>query len=502
MCKPDAPDPYATAAAQGKVNAEAIKQAAQYNQVNQVTPFGSQSWSGELGSPDRTVTTTLNPQTQNLINSQMGISQGLTDAAQSRLGQITNQPFSLGGIPGATPGQLTSNLGDAGQLSADFGAANIPGLQTSIASGPLQKNIADAGQIQRQLGPAGQIQTSVGGADAATRNSVEDALYQRATSRLDPQFQQDQSALETRLANQGITMGSDAYNTEMANFARNKNDAYASARNDAVYAGGAEQSRLFGLGLDAGNFANNAQNQGFNQNLGAGQFANAAQAQQYGQNANNMEAFNRAQAQEFGQNAANAQFNNAAAAQSYAQNMAARQFQNDVSNQQFDRNVGTAQFQNDVTNQQYQNDQAQRNQGINELILERNQPFNELASFLQGAPAATQPNFGQPAQYSPIGNDITGSINSNYAARAGANASTTGALFGLGGTLGAAAILCWVAREVMPERWLEMRKWMLTKAPRSLFDFYVNNGEEIAEFIHDNPEYKKPMREKMEALLV
>lgn len=459
MCAPSPPDPYATAAAQGKANADAIKTASQYNQVNQVTPFGSQTWSGELGSPDRTVTTTLNPQTQNLINSQMGIAQGLTDAAQSRLGQITNEPFSLSKLQ--APG-----------LSADFGAENIPGLKTSIEAGPLQTKVANAGEIQRSLGPSGPIQSSVAGADAATRNSVEDALYQRATSRLDPQFQQDQSALETRLANQGITLGSDAYNAEMERFGRTKNDAYANARNDAILAGGQEQSRLFGLGLDAGNFANAAQQQRFGQNIAGGQFTNQAQAQQYSQNARDMELANAAQAQQFGQAAANAQFNNAAAAQAYAQNMDARKFQNDV-----------------------------RKDAINELILERNQPFNELASFLQGAPAATQPNFGQPAQYSPMGNDVTGAINANYAARANANASTMGGLFGLGGTLGAAAILCWVAREVMPDRWLEMRKWMFSKAPKSLFDFYIENGEEIADFIKLNPEYKRPMREAMEAVI-
>jgi hypothetical protein len=81
----------------------------------------------------------------------------------------------------------------------------------------------------------------------ANRQDVEDALYSRATARLDPQFQEQQNALEAKLADQGITQGSTAYDNALRDFNFTKNDAYQNARDSAVSAGGAEQSRLFGL---------------------------------------------------------------------------------------------------------------------------------------------------------------------------------------------------------------------------------------------------------------
>jgi hypothetical protein len=84
-------------------------------------------------------------------------------------------------------------------------------------------------------------------ADEKARQQAIDAVYGQMRSRLDPQFDQDRGALEQKLANQGISIGSDAWNAEMDRFGRTRNDAYNSALNQAIAAGGAEQSRLFGL---------------------------------------------------------------------------------------------------------------------------------------------------------------------------------------------------------------------------------------------------------------
>ena len=46
---------------------------------------------------------------------------------------------------------------------------------------------------------------------------------------------------------------------------------------------------------------------------------------------------------------------------------------------------------------------------------------------------------------------------------------------------GAASILCWVAREVLPERWLEARAYMLFEAPPSLVSAYILDGESLAQ---------------------
>jgi hypothetical protein len=75
------------------------------------------------------------------------------------------------------------------------------------------------------------------------RQHAEDALYGRETSRLDPMWQQRQHDFETQLANQGIDPNSAAGQQAHGNFDRGRNDAYSTAMQDAIGAGGQEASR-------------------------------------------------------------------------------------------------------------------------------------------------------------------------------------------------------------------------------------------------------------------
>lgn len=85
---------------------------------------------------------------------------------------------------------------------------------------------------------AGQYATPMDTSSIGTANqAAQDAVYKRATSTLDPQYQQMQTQLTSQLAQQGITQGSDAYNTAMANFARQRDSAYENARNDSITQG-------------------------------------------------------------------------------------------------------------------------------------------------------------------------------------------------------------------------------------------------------------------------
>lgn len=56
--------------------------------------------------------------------------------------------------------------------------------------------------------------------------AIEGRLDELMRSRADPRFAREEEALRTRLANQGVTAGSEAWNREMQNFGQNKNDAY------------------------------------------------------------------------------------------------------------------------------------------------------------------------------------------------------------------------------------------------------------------------------------
>ncbi len=176
---PPAVDPAATAAAQASANVEAARETARLNQFNQVNPFGSLTFTGEIGEPGRTATTALNPQGQRTFDIQQALAEQLSGLATQRAGQISTDPFSLSGLPGAPQ------------------------------------------------------------ADDAARQRIEAGLF----ARLNPQLERQEDQLRTRLANQGITQGSEAFGNALGDFSRGRNDL----RLATIAQGGAEQSRQFGL---------------------------------------------------------------------------------------------------------------------------------------------------------------------------------------------------------------------------------------------------------------
>lgn len=78
---------------------------------------------------------------------------------------------------------------------------------------------------------------------------AEDAAYQRAAARLDPQFSSRQNAMEVKLRNQGLSPGDQAYDAAMANLGRERADAYEMARLGAVSEGRADTAQQFGQAL-------------------------------------------------------------------------------------------------------------------------------------------------------------------------------------------------------------------------------------------------------------
>jgi hypothetical protein len=112
------------------------------------------------------------------------------------------------------------------------------------------------------LGPRpelGQLRTSYDTDFTADRARTEEALF----SRLNPKLQQDRAALETQLSNQGIKLGSAAFDRAMGNFGQQSNDA----RMAAILASGQEQSRLADLARQSTNFGNAAMMDQYNAGL-------------------------------------------------------------------------------------------------------------------------------------------------------------------------------------------------------------------------------------------
>ena len=442
------PPPSVTAAQQQQLNRDAILTSAQVNQIDQFTPFGSLTFQGEVGEPGRSSTITLSPEVQGIINSQLGLSQGLANQAQGRLDQLTTTPFDLGAAGGRRIDLDTTDR---------FGRPMIRRLEQRPLqggfddAGPIDRDVATTGGIERQnrdvdtSGIQRQLDFSQFGAlptasdFQAERQLVENALFNRQAGRITEQFDRDIDRRITELANQGITEFSNpvAFQEGLRPFLEARNDALENASLSAITGAGAEQSRLFGLTLGA-------RQQGVGEVTSQGQFANLAQQQGVGQDLANR-----------GLGIQQQQANNAARQQAFQQQLLAQQAANAAQQQQFAQNLAGSQFFNQAQNQRLAQDAAilqgdlaaggfgnqARDAFINELILQRNQPFNELSAFLQGSPSAPTPNFMQQPAFQMQAADLVGLQASANQSAASRQAGLFGALGTLGGSLGSAAIL-------------------------------------------------------------
>lgn len=131
--------------------------------------------------------------------------------------------------------QYNANLNRVDKVTP-YGSQTWQQVGTNPDGSPKwQSNFALSGQY------ASPMDTSAIG---TANHEAQDAVYKRATSTLDPQYEQRQRQLESQLAQQGLTQGSAGYNTAMDNFARERDSAYENARNDSITQGdqyGAQQ---------------------------------------------------------------------------------------------------------------------------------------------------------------------------------------------------------------------------------------------------------------------
>lgn len=173
---PPAPDYKGAAAETAAGNLEAARATAAANRVNQVTPYGNLTYTHDPSQGDGgwTATTTLSPTEQQKLDLTNSLSTGLLGTAQTGLGYVNN------------------TLGTGGKLD-----------ESKLASMPIQ----------------GQ--------------SVQDAIF----SRLTPQLDRDRASLRTRLANQGLQEGSEAYKRAMEDQAWKENDLYTSAALQGINSG-------------------------------------------------------------------------------------------------------------------------------------------------------------------------------------------------------------------------------------------------------------------------
>lgn len=93
------------------------------------------------------------------------------------------------------------------------------------------------------------LNTPLGTDFSGDSNKLEKATFDRQKGLLDPLFKNRESDMRSMLANKGIMEGSEAWNRDIGDFTRQRDEAYNTAALDAIGAGRGEQGRLFGQEL-------------------------------------------------------------------------------------------------------------------------------------------------------------------------------------------------------------------------------------------------------------
>jgi hypothetical protein len=183
---PPPPDYRAAARETAAGDLEAARAASAANRVNQVTPYGSLTYSqneglDNFGNPTFTATQTLSPAQQRLLDYQNATSEGLGELTGKGLGYVENMlddPFT------------TENLASLG---------------------------FDSGQ------------------------QYQDAYM----ARLQPQIEQSREAMDVKLANAGIPIGSEAYKRAMMTQSQRENDLLLGATTQGFGTGLAARQQGF-----------------------------------------------------------------------------------------------------------------------------------------------------------------------------------------------------------------------------------------------------------------
>lgn len=174
---PAAPDYVGAAKQQGVENKETAVANTSLGNPNVYSPYGNQTvtydTTGPAGNYQPTIVQSLTPQAQQTLDAQQRVQTGLANLGEQGIGQVQRV------------------------MGTPFDASGVP------------KSPVNPGMTAQQA----------------------------IMSRLNPQLQQNREAQAQRLANQGIPVGSEAWNNEMRQQGQNENDLYT-------------QAALQGIGLD------------------------------------------------------------------------------------------------------------------------------------------------------------------------------------------------------------------------------------------------------------
>lgn len=177
---PQAPNYAQAAQTQGAANLQTALAQSILNRPDEVTPLGTRSWT-QTGS--------------------------------------TVIPSTGTGTRDVTIPTYTSNINMTPE------GQNLYNQQMDLTTGFLGLGQNSLDQVRSSLG---QPQ------DLSSVNDIADRSYALQTQRLDPQWEQREQMERTRLANQGLAPGGEAYTNAMRDFGNARNDAYNQARLSSI----------------------------------------------------------------------------------------------------------------------------------------------------------------------------------------------------------------------------------------------------------------------------
>ena len=246
---PEAPDPYAVSDAESKANIEAARVTAALNRANQITPWGNLTWEQTPGTFDEAGynRAVAEYEKQKAAQEAAGLTGGFRgegglNFAQRLLGGQSLTPPKREDFMSGGKDSWTSRITLNPQEQALLDQQRKTSLGLAGATDKALSRVSALGDIPGLNLPDGAMPTS----NEAYRKQIQDALYGQMASRLDPMWQQRGGDLESKLAAQGITQGSEAYNREQQNFGLARNDAYQSALNNAITQGESAVAGQFG----------------------------------------------------------------------------------------------------------------------------------------------------------------------------------------------------------------------------------------------------------------
>lgn len=346
---PPIPDQNAIVAQQTAANKEtALLQGRLSNPRRETTPYGTMTnIIDPSGNIDRTLT--LNPAEQANLDRQRDLTSAVTQGGVDQAGRIRDT--------------LGRPIEDAYK--------GLPEVSADISSGLTPRTTS--------LSREGLPDITGRGDFSADADRVRQAVFQQGSGLLNQQFDARRKQLETDLVNKGFRTGTEGFSGAVQNFEQlERNPAMADLALRSIAAGGAEQSRLFGM--DAG-----------------------------------------ARSQLFGERGTQADFANRARAGALQEN------------------IGVQNQAQNVRNQLIQERLGQRNQPLNELaVLMGSSPGVQTGSYAGLTPTAVNPTdvVGSHAIQSQAQQNAFNQANANYQANLSgmyglAGAAATGGMYGM-----------------------------------------------------------------------